>query len=108
MVEIFCDGAVRDDGKYTYGASACAIAVFNKQKPIYSASRLLTCKTSNQAEYEAIILALTTAVAADWFHPIIYTDSKTAYNQITGIWVTKSLNLVPLLYTIKQIQQRRN
>jgi ribonuclease HI len=105
VIEVFCDGAVRTDGKDRVGASACAFAIFVNEKFVYSAYRLLGDVTSNQAEYEAVIFALTTCVAMDYKTPVIYTDSAAVFNQITRNWACKSKNLVPLLYTVKKIQQ---
>ena len=109
-IEIFCDGAVRSDGKDRYAAAACAFVMYKNKKQAYSAYRMLSASdvTSNEAEYEAVIFALISAIAMDCHNPIIYTDSATVYNQITHRWACKSPRLVPLLFTIKKIQQTFN
>lgn len=104
--EIFCDGAVRSEGKHAAGAACCAFVVKKNNNVIYTAYRLLReDTTSNEAEYEALLLALTTAIAAKYPHPKIYTDSATVFNQVTGIWACKSPRLVPFLFTIKKMKQ---
>jgi ribonuclease HI len=104
-IEIFCDGAVRSEGKYSYPASACAFVMYKNGRFIYAANRLLVDVSSNEAEYEAIITALFTCIAMEYKNPIIYTDSNTAFEQITGKSACKSPKLVPLLFTIKKIKQ---
>lgn len=104
-IEIFCDGAVRDEGINKPACAACAFVVYRNKKLIYSAYRLINTTSSNEAEYEAVISALYSAIAADWLHPIIYTDSSVVYNQITNNWKTSSPNLVPLVFSIKKIKQ---
>ena len=84
LVEVYCDGAVRSEGKYTLPASACAFAVFINKRLAYQAYRLLGEVTSNEAEYEAIIMTLLYCVAKGYKNPIIYTDSATVSDQING------------------------
>lgn len=105
IIEVFCDGGVRSEGKYSYPASACAIVIYVNKRVAYRANRLLGNISSNEAEYEAIIMALLTCIAMDYRNPVIYTDSATAYTQITGKSACKSPRLVPLLFTIKKIKQ---
>ncbi len=105
IIEVFCDGAVRSEGKYSYPASACAFVIYHNKRVAYRANRLWGNISSNEAEYEAIITALFTCIAMDYKNPIIYTDSATAYTQITGQSACKSPRLVPLLFTIKKIKQ---
>lgn len=105
-IEIYCDGAVRSEGKYSYPASACAFVIYKNGRFLYAANRLLGNVSSNEAEYEAIVNALFTCIAMDYKNPIIYTDSATAYGQIIGKIACKSSRLVPLLFTIKKIKQQ--
>lgn len=53
--------------------------------------------TSNEAEYQALIEALTWAVDQDLMPVIVYTDSRLVVNQIRGSWKCKATHLWPLL-----------
>lgn len=115
MIEVFCDGACRGNGKggkggSSTGESAIGVIIYRNGKLIGSYGRPLGSRTSNEAEYEALIYALfwcwtLSSYNDDFNSPIIYTDSLTIYNQVQGIWNCKSQILLPLLSAVNKFRE---
>lgn len=105
LYEVFVDGAARGQGvEGKRGHGACAIVIHENKKVIGRYARGLGLVTNNQAEYEAVIHALLMCWAADLEDPIIYSDSAVVVKQVTGEWKCHNDELLPLLYSIKEIQ----
>lgn len=107
-IEVFCDGASRGQGKKKVGEAACAVVVYKNRKKIAQFARGLGARTNNEAEYEALIAGLLICSMADFFDPIIYTDSAVVANQVNGKWRCKNDALIPLLMTIEDIKEEFN
>lgn len=111
MIECFIDGACRGngvDGKT--GHAALGIAVYRNRKMVGQYCRPLGERTSNEAEYEALIHALfwcwtLSSVDSDFLSPTIYTDSLLVVNQVTGVWNCKSPTLLPLLQSVLKFSE---
>ncbi|MEO0025600.1 MAG: ribonuclease HI family protein [candidate division WOR-3 bacterium] len=66
-------------------------------------SRFIGIKTNNQAEYEALITALTEIKNMNIQFVTIQTDSELLYYQLTGKYSVKSDKLKPLYQRAKQL-----
>lgn len=106
MIEVFIDGASRGQGvASSKGEAACAVVIFDRQKPVAQYARGLGQRTNNEAEYEALITALIMCSMSDYRDPIIYSDSSVVVNQVTGKWVCRSPRLLPLWMSVNNIQK---
>lgn len=106
LIQVYCDGASRGQGQKTVGEAACATVVYKNGKEIARYARGLGKRTNNEAEYEAVITSLLICSMADLYDPIIYSDSAVVVNQITGKWDCKNEHLLPLLQSIRIIQEQ--
>ena len=104
LVEAICDGASRGQGQKKIGEAACATVIFSNNKEVARYARGLGKRTNNEAEYEAVITTLLICSMTDLCDPIIYSDSAVVVNQITGKWNCRSAALLPLLHSIRLIQ----
>ena len=89
MLRIYTDGACRGNP----GPSAIAFIILNdRKKVIKRRSKYVGIGTNNQAEYEALISALTSALK---FGNDVkcYSDSKLLVNQMNGDWKVKHPNM---------------
>lgn len=93
VVEI--DGSAR----YNPGPAGVGIRILKPDKKVYKEiSRFIGVKTNNQAEYEALLIALKEIQAIDTKQPVlIKTDSELLYRQLTGQYRIKDKEL-KLLY----------
>jgi ribonuclease HI len=107
-IEVFCDGASRGQGQKKFGNAACATVVYKNRKKIAQFARGLGFRTSNEAEYEAVISGLLICSMADLVDPILYTDSAVVANQVNGNWQCRNATLVPLLMTVEEIRSEFN
>lgn len=105
LVEVYCDGASRGQGTADPGEAACAVVIYKNSKPVGQMARGLGRRTNNEAEYEAVLLAILMCWAADLQDPIIYSDSQLVVKQVNGHWQCKAPALVPLLMTIQDISE---
>jgi ribonuclease HI len=107
-IEVFCDGASRGQGQKKFGDASCATVVYKNRKKIAQFARGLGYRTSNEAEYEAVISGLLICSMADLVDPIVYTDSAVVANQVNGKWQCRNATLMPLLMTIEEIRSEFN
>lgn len=105
MIECYCDGAARGQGVTQNGEASAATVILRNKKIISQMARGLGPRTNNEAEYEAVILALTICAAGELRDPIVYSDSTLVVNQINGRWECRSDILIPYLYTVKDIAE---
>lgn len=111
VYEAFVDGASRGqgtrdtDGNLVNGHGAAAVLIYKNKKLIGQYARALGRTHNNQAEYEAVLIALMLCWAAGLEDPIIYSDSNLVVNQINGEWDCKNEDLIPLLLSVKEIQE---
>lgn len=103
LIEAYCDGAARGQGVSHLGEAAAATVILRNKKEVSKMARGLGPRTNNEAEYEAVILALIICAAAELRDPIVYSDSTLVVNQITGRWECRSDLLLPYLYTVRDI-----
>lgn len=105
FIEVFVDGGSRGQGQKKVGEAACAAVVFKNRKKIAHYARGVGKRTNNEAEYEAVILGLLMCAMADLTDPIIYSDSAVVVNQITRKWECRNPGLLPLLMSVRDIEE---
>ena len=106
MYEIFVDGASRGQGvKGVEARAACAFVAYEKRRRIAQFARTLGPRSNNEAEYEALIMALLAARSGGYTDPIVYSDSKLVVMQVNGEWKCNNKNLVPLLHSVRILQE---
>lgn len=105
VYEIFVDGASRGQGREKLGLASCAVVIYRNQKLVGQFARGLGRRTNNEAEYEAVLTGLIMAWAADLKDPLIWSDSQLVVNQVNGIWQCHHESLLPLLLSIREIQE---
>jgi len=114
--EIYIDGGSR--GNPGEGASACLI--YEGGKKIVAIGKFFEKTTNNEAEYNALLLALSEGLKRGYKSIKIYTDSELLKKQIRREYCIKSPNLIPLYkkaeelisrldgFTIEYIPRERN
>lgn len=106
VYECFVDGASRGQGTGDGpGLAACAVVIYRNQKLVGQYARGLGRRSNNEAEYEAVLMAVLMCWAADLKDPIIYSDSTLVVNQVNGDWQCKNETLKPLLLSVNEIQE---
>lgn len=106
LYEVFVDGAARGQGvNGRRGHGACAVLIYKNKKLIGQYARGLGLVTNNQAEYEAVIHGLLMCWSAGLEDPVIYSDSAVVVKQVTGEWQCKNEELLPLLYSIREVEE---
>lgn len=104
IYEAFVDGASRGSGNPDkYGHGAAAVMIYKNKKLIGQYARGLGRRTNNEAEYEAVLMALLMCWSADLVDPVIYSDSEMVVNQINDKWRCNNDDLLPLLHSIREI-----
>lgn len=105
VIEVVIDGAARGQGHDVVVHGALAFVVYANKRKVAQFARGLGKATNNQAEYEALIHALLFCWGGDFRTPVIYSDSLLVTNQVNGIWDCANQNLLPLLASVKEIQE---
>ena len=101
MIKIYTDGGSRRNP----GKSACAFIVVQNNNIIKQQSKYLGIGTNNEAEYNAIILALTMINEKDIE---IISDSELAIKQINAEYKIKKPHLQKLKDKIDDLVKNRN
>ncbi|MFH1874768.1 MAG: ribonuclease HI family protein [Pseudomonadota bacterium] len=94
---IYCDGAARGNPG---PAAAGAILLDEKKQVVAEISKYLGETTNNQAEYQALGLALEEAKKQKASNVIIFADSELMVKQIKGEYRVKNHGLKPLFQTL--------
>jgi lactoylglutathione lyase len=98
---IYSDGGARGNP----GPSAIAFVAQNESgQTVKEDSRFIGVHTNNQAEYEALLLALNYAVEVGVFEVSCYLDSELVYKQVTGEYAVKDNLLQQYWRKIREIQ----
>jgi len=105
LIQVYCDGASRGQGQSPRGEAACAAVVYKNNREIARYARGLGKRTNNEAEYEAVITSLLICSMAELFDPIVYSDSAVVVNQVNRKWRCTNDNLLPLLQSIRIIEE---
>lgn len=103
---IHCDGGSRGNP----GPAASAYLITNDHgEDVGQGTRFLGQKTNNEAEYYAVIDALSWVVSrfpvlADTIE--VYLDSDLLVNQLSGRYRVKSAKLLPLILKVKSLERQ--
>ncbi len=100
---------IHTDGASRGNPGPAAIGVIIKDEAgnrVAVISRCIGRTTNNQAEYQAIITSLETAVSMGTAQVDLYTDSELAVRQIRGRYRVRNQALKPLYRRVKELEQR--
>src|SRR5680860_514980 len=98
-LEIYTDGGSRGNP----GQSAIGFLIYGPGEEIIEQySECIGIKTNNYAEYFAIIKSLNAAKQYNPQEVVIYTDSSLAYNQISGFWKIKDVEIKKMVFQINK------
>lgn len=100
---VFSDGGAR--GNPGPAAIACLITAENGQV-LMAKSRFIGLRTNNQAEYEALIMALESAVVLDAEEVVCYMDSELVTKQLRGEYAVKNLELQRLWSKLQELKRQ--
>ena len=102
-VKIWVDGAARNN------PGPAAVGVVIKDEDGQSISQISQCignTTNNQAEYRAVIAALTEAIRLGAEQVNLYSDSQLVVRQINGSYRVKKAELKPLHQQVIELQSQ--
>ena len=100
VFRVFTDGASRGNP----GQSAVAFIMLSDQETIeMQGSKEIGIRTNNQAEYEAVIFALDSAMQLHIKNLTCYLDSLLVVNQLNGVYKVSNPHLCQLW---SQVQER--
>jgi len=99
---IFCDGGAYNNP----GPAAIGVIFYNHEgKKLLQVSKFIGRATNNQAEYQAVILALKLAqIKFNHREVQFFLDSKLIVEQLNGNYKIKNHGLKPLYFLAKQLQ----
>ena len=100
---VFSDGGAR--GNPGQSAIACLILSENGQVLI-AKSRYIGLRTNNQAEYEALIMALESAVTLGAEEVTCHLDSELVTKQLNGEYAVKNSELQKLWSKVYKLRKR--
>ena len=97
--QAYTDGACRGNP----GPSGCGVLLIAPDGKEYRYKKFIGNKTNNQAEYEALLLALSHLVEhqANCVH--LRADSELMIRQLKGIYKVKNENIIPLFKEAKRL-----
>jgi ribonuclease HI len=101
-LEIYVDGASRGNP----GSSGAGVLIKDIDGTIHKIKRNLGILTNNQAEYEALIIALQAAKELKKNHLKIYTDSSLLANQINGNWRVRDSKIAVLYKKARRLIEK--
>jgi ribonuclease HI len=99
----FSDGGARGNP----GPAAIAFVILSgKSQVLMSNSRFIGSRTNNQAEYEALIAALESAVSFHAEEIVCHLDSELVVKQLTREYAVKNLELKKLWNKVQDLNRR--
>lgn len=98
-IKVFCDGGSRGNPG---PAASGVVFTTDDNKIIATYSQYLGVATNNQAEYQAMILALQKLADFNFRHVDFYLDSELVVKQIKGEYRVKNSDLQPIYQQIKE------
>ena len=103
QLRIFSDGGARGNP----GPAAIGFVILSEKGQVLMAkSRYIGLRTNNQAEYEALIAALRSAVKLNAEEVICHLDSELVTRQVTGEYSVKNSELRKLWNKIHELNKR--
>jgi len=99
-LDVYTDGGCRGNP----GPSASGFVIMTADEQIVEeGGKFLGHTTNNQAEYQAVVLALEAAKKYGKPKLNVYLDSQLVVNQLNGIYRLKSKDLYPIHQRIKEL-----
>lgn len=89
---VYTDGASRGNP----GKSGCGAIIYSPDGETFRLKKYLGTKTNNQAEYEALLMALRSLIARGAQKALIRADSELMIRQLNGKYRVKNANILPL------------
>jgi ribonuclease HI len=100
---VYSDGGARGNP----GPAAVAFLITAETGQVLMAkSRYIGLRTNNQAEYEALIMALESAVALGAEEVACHLDSKLVAKQLTGEYAVKNLELRKMWSKVQELERQ--
>jgi ribonuclease HI len=100
---VFSDGGARGNP----GPAAIACLITAENGPVLMAkSRYIGSRTNNQAEYEALIMALESAVALGAEEVVCHLDSELVTKQLNGKYAVKNRELKKLWSKVQEVEKQ--
>ena len=103
-IKIYTDGGSRGNP----GKAASAFIAVDEGKIVHSKSKYLGTKTNNEAEYNAIIMALSWALKNEKRYIEIVSDSELVIKQINKVYRINKPHLKALNETVNQLTKGKN
>ncbi len=100
-LKIYCDGGARGNP----GPAAGAFVVLADNKEIAAEGKSFRVATNNEAEYGAVIMAMTWLLKNNAASVVFYLDSELVVKQLNGVYKIKSKKLLPLAAKIKKLER---
>ena len=101
-LNIFTDGGARGNP----GRSAIACLIFSEKGQVLIAkSRYIGLRTNNQAEYEALIMALKSAVELGGEEITCHLDSQLVVKQLNGEYAVRNIELQKLWKKVYELRK---
>jgi ribonuclease HI len=102
-LKIFTDGGARGNP----GPAGIGVAVYSADgKLLKKHSQYLGERTNNEAEYEAVIAALSLAAAIGASELSFYLDSELVVRQLTGIYRVRNSRMQELLLRVRNLETK--
>lgn len=101
---IYSDGGSR--GNPGQSAAGYVILTSDESHTLERGGKYLGITTNNQAEYQAVKLALESAIKFDANNVKVYVDSLLVANQLNGVFKVKNKELWPVHEAIKQLAEK--
>jgi len=100
---VFSDGGARGNP----GPAAIAFIIISENgQTLMTKSRYVGSRTNNQAEYEALIAALESAVALSAEEATCHIDSELVAKQLTGEYAVKNRELRKMWDRVQELKKR--
>jgi ribonuclease HI len=100
---VYTDGGSRGNP----GPSASGFVIFDKEeRPLFEGGKYLGITTNNQAEYQAVRLALQKALEMGGRRLSFRLDSQLVVNQLNGIYQIRNRDLWPIHANIKDLVKK--
>ncbi len=90
------------------GIGASAVIIYSDRRKIFEGGKFFTSTTNNEAEYNALLIALKESIRLEVESINVFTDSELLANQINGIYSIKSPSLKKIYLEVKKIINKFN
>lgn len=99
ITHCFVDGSFRPTG------AAAAVVIYRNKREVFRTVKPVAAGSSMAAECEAVILAVNLCYVCNYSMPIIYTDSKTLFDQFDHRRKVKNKNLSLYIYALREMEK---